>query len=419
MNILWTTNITLPSIAEQAGLEIETKEGWLTTLANSIINEHDVRLCVVSFAPSLKEPLIGVCNKIYYYIIPTCFFIKKNNDKLRAIARQIDQEFNPNLMHINGTEYGYALQLLPLLKVQSVISIQGLVSVCSRFLFTGFSFPYLFKHPLFLGWLYRNFTDYVNRGKNEIKYFNTVGHAVGRTEWDKVHVKQINPQIIYHHCDESMRPSFFKEKWDIHKIIRHQIYISQASYQIKGLHLILDAIAELKVCYPDLRVVIAGKNPLQYSSSLSERIKSHFDYGYYLKSLMKKKGLMDTICFVGNQKEEDVARLMLQSHVTIVPSTIENSPNSMCEAQCLGLPCVASYVGGTPDLSENGTLSPLYRCEEWEMLVEHIRRIFDSDDYAQSLSERAREVAIKRNSQKNNSNVMAEIYRQIINQETK
>ena len=45
----------------------------------------------------------------------------------------------------------------------------------------------------------------------------------------------------------------------------------------------------------------------------------------------------------------------LKAHVYILPSTIENSSNSLSEAMLLGVPSVASYVGGTPDLLRTST----------------------------------------------------------------
>jgi glycosyltransferase involved in cell wall biosynthesis len=178
--------------------------------------------------------------------------------------------------------------------------------------------------------------------------------------------------------------------------------------------LILDALVELKKDYPDLRVCIGGKNPLNYSLSIIDKIKSRFDYGYYLKRMIKKRNLEENIYFLGNLKEEEVVMYMLSSHVTLLPSTIENSPNSLCEAQCLGVPCVASYVGGTPDLTDNGKLSLLYRCEEWEILVQYVKKIFESDEFAMQLSNKSRAVALKRHDHSENAKTMLNIYKEII-----
>ena len=53
--------------------------------------------------------------------------------------------------------------------------------------------------------------------------------------------------------------------------------------------------------------------------------------------------------------------LLLGADVYVHPSYADNSPNSLCEAQLLGLPCVACAVGGVPSLVEDhrtGLLTP-------------------------------------------------------------
>ena len=54
------------------------------------------------------------------------------------------------------------------------------------------------------------------------------------------------------------------------------------------------------------------------------------------------------------------------------PSSIENSPNSLGEAQLLGVPCIASDVGGVTDMIPNKECGIIYRFEEVELLAKHI-----------------------------------------------
>ena len=76
----------------------------------------------------------------------------------------------------------------------------------------------------------------------------------------------------------------------------------------------------------------------------------------------------------------------LQSHVFVCPSFIENSPNSVGEAQLLGIPCIASFVGGVSDMVVDGETGLLYRFEEVEMLAAAVCRIFTDDKFAKRLS---------------------------------
>ena len=67
----------------------------------------------------------------------------------------------------------------------------------------------------------------------------------------------------------------------------------------------------------------------------------------------------------------------LNANLFICPSSIENSSNSVCEAQLLGVPTLASYVGGIPDLIPNDDCGILYRYDDIEMLAFKVCQIFD------------------------------------------
>ena len=104
----------------------------------------------------------------------------------------------------------------------------------------------------------------------------------------------------------------------------------------------------------------------------------------------------------------------LKSHIFLCPSSIENSSNSIGEAQLLGVPCVASYVGGTPDMITDGRTGLLYRFEEYEMLAYNICQIFKNDRIAQELSLAEIAVATQRHDRRNNAIRMMEIYKNVI-----
>ena len=80
--------------------------------------------------------------------------------------------------------------------------------------------------------------------------------------------------------------------------------------------------------------------------------------------------------FTGSLREDQMIAEYLNAHLFICPSSIENSPNSLGEAQLLGVPVIASYVGGVPDMVTHGETGLLYRFEEVEMLAEGIRNLF-------------------------------------------
>lgn len=110
---------------------------------------------------------------------------------------------------------------------------------------------------------------------------------------------------------------------------------------------------------------------------------------------------------------ERMAEQYRMANVFVCPSSIENSPNSLGEAQLMGCPVVASYVGGVPDMVENGRTGLLYRFEETEMLAAAVCRIFDNDGLAEKLSSNGIDVAKDRHDGVKNAARMMEIYKSI------
>ena len=113
-------------------------------------------------------------------------------------------------------------------------------------------------------------------------------------------------------------------------------------------------------------------------------------------NLLTKYKLENKVSFLGPLDEHKMIEEYQKAHVFICPSSIENSPNSLGEAQLIGTPVIASYVGGIPDMVQNGKTGILYRFEEIEMLAEYIKQIFENDKLAKYLSENEIREAEKR-----------------------
>ena len=59
------------------------------------------------------------------------------------------------------------------------------------------------------------------------------------------------------------------------------------------------------------------------------------------------------IKFMGTLGTDELVNQLCQSNIYIHPSYIENSPNSVCEAMALGMPVIATNVGGVSSLISN------------------------------------------------------------------
>jgi len=174
---------------------------------------------------------------------------------------------------------------------------------------------------------------------------------------------------------------------------------------------LLKAVAILKRDYPDVRVFSAG-HKLQGNSFL-ERLKTP-GYGLYISRLMKDLNLQDNIVFAGMLDAQGVVDRLSKTHVFVIPSAVENSPNSLAEAMMLGTPCIGAYSGGVPDMVDNGNCGLLYPFMEEAMLAEYIRRIFASDEVADKFSVAGKASASKRHDRQKIANTTVDIYRRIL-----
>ncbi|MDC3252262.1 glycosyltransferase, partial [Schleiferiaceae bacterium] len=128
---------------------------------------------------------------------------------------------------------------------------------------------------------------------------------------------------------------------------------------------------------------------------------------------VKKYRLQKNVRFLGNLTELQMKKEFLNAHIYVMPSAIENSPNSLCEAQILGVPVVASYCGGTPSLVNEGITGYLYRYEDTEVLSSIILRLFAQEDLTK-LSCNEKRVALERHNRRTNALRLLEIYNQIL-----
>lgn len=80
--------------------------------------------------------------------------------------------------------------------------------------------------------------------------------------------------------------------------------------------------------------------------NLTSKIRLHLVGIDHIKTLPKNLNFN----FYGRVAPSEVSKIMENSDLLVVPSLTENSPNVIAEAQLLGLPVLASNVGGNPEL---------------------------------------------------------------------
>ena len=394
MKVLWLCNIMLPRIAKSLSMPFRSTNGWLTGLSEELQKEEDAEL-IVSF-PVLTQaaPLEGTADGMEYYGFPwngkDFHYSQATEDYFYSVLK----ETKPDLIHIFGTEFPHTLAMVRAcertgLLSHTVISIQGLVSVYAEHFLAALpervSHAYTFRDFVKRDNVLKAQKKYRSRGKLETEALRKVSHIIGRTDWDRACTEEINSRAIYHFCNETLRKSFYENQWSLESCERHSVFVSQWEYPIKGFHLLLLAMPVLVRTYPDLRVYTTGKSPFE-RVGFKECLKES-SYLVYIKKLIEMYHLKEHIIFLGGELDEkSMCKAFLHAHVFLSPSSIENSPNSLGEAMILGVPCVASDVGGVRNMLIHGEEGFLYPYDEYYMIAHYISRIFEDDELALSFS---------------------------------
>lgn len=118
---------------------------------------------------------------------------------------------------------------------------------------------------------------------------------------------------------------------------------------------------------------------------------------------------------LGRKNSSEIIRILSDVDLYVQPSYTDNSPNSICEAQCLGLPIIASYAGGIPSLFDSRYDKDLMiPINDPYILASKILELSKNAQRLIKLGELNRSFALKRNSDQNISQQLFNAYSETI-----
>ena len=109
-----------------------------------------------------------------------------------------------------------------------------------------------------------------------------------------------------------------------------------------------------------------------------------------------------------------MVRELVRARAYVLPSFIENSPNSLAEAMLVGTPSVAAFVGGVPSLAAEGNETLFFPAGDAVLLAERLRRLLEDDSLALTLSENARRQAHARHDPERIVRQVVSIYHSVL-----
>ena len=421
IKVLWFTNT--PSLYNRGNNEYNGG-GWIESLERLVRDNIEIDLAISFFYPQEKNK--SRKNNSTYYpiyrntnnknIVKKLFnnwnLISYNKKSFQKKILSVLNDFKPDVIQVFGTEGPFSI-VQELTRIPVMIHLQGIIN------------PYLdaFYPPNISFWdiifskdfLLQNITgsspifayNLFKKQTNKEKVFLSLAKFIsGRTHWDKMITKVMNPKAQYFHINEVLRPVFYEKNISLKKKKKSVVYriTSVLSPQLlKGIDLVFSSAKRFLDFYDiDFVWQIIG-------------IKSDSKYVKFYEKINGINHKEIKISFLGVLNENELVNILVNSDVFVHPSYIDNSPNSLCEAQIIGIPTIACNVGGVSSLinhSKTGFLIPSNGVFE---LCYYLSSLHENKDLSEDISMQAKKVALERHNKEKIITKLINKYKKIIN----
>ncbi len=167
---------------------------------------------------------------------------------------------------------------------------------------------------------------------------------------------------------------------------RHRPHAAPRLLWMRSFHhaynpqLAVRSFARVRARFPEATLVMAGPDHGEEAA---------------VRTQVASLGLSGAVRFAGFLDMAGKMREGAAADVFINTNRIDNMPVSVVEACALGLPVVATGVGGLPDLLRNGETGLLVPDDDDAAMAAAICRLVDEPALTSRLSERGREIAVR------------------------
>lgn len=394
--------------------------GWMQSLMFELEKSKLMEFADAFFYDTAEEPWLegnirnipmfkkqkNKLDKLYYYWIG---YKHVSYDEDVSLMLDVIKDYNPDIIHVFGTERSFS-SIQNHVNIPVVIYLQGLLNPY----YNAYYPPGVNKWSFLIG----NFSNnemILNNGYNanykfmkygairELIHLKNARHVIGRTTWDYEVSRLLSPASSYYFLNDMLRSEFYvASPWNKTTKDKYIIYSTISNVTYKGLDLVLKTAQNLKL-YTNISFEwhIAG-------ITIENKIVKFYEKELSIDST-------DTsIKYVGVRSANQLIEDLQKSDVYVHPSHIDNAPNSLCEAQILGLPVIACHVGGVGSLIKDGITGILIPPNAPYKLAYLIKEDA-TNNTLKSLSHPARLEALKRHDKSRIINDLHKIYETVLN----
>jgi glycosyltransferase involved in cell wall biosynthesis len=176
----------------------------------------------------------------------------------------------------------------------------------------------------------------------------------------------------------------------------------------KGQDDAVRALALVRGHHPDVRLVLAGSAKFVSAQTRFDNL----EFVRRLKGLIAELGLEDAVEFAGEC--EDVVSVYRDLDAVLVPSWEEPFGRAVIEAMAMGIPVIATDVGGTAEIiadRRTGLLAPPRSPERWAAAV---RELIEQPELRMALADAGRREVARRFQPAHHADAMMSVYRAAI-----
>lgn len=395
MKILWFTNTPCRG-NDFIDKDSKGSGGWLYSLDEAI--QKEIELHVAFYHPKVKEPFLY--GETHYYpinkgdfhlqLIKKIFKEEVRDREDEQIYLNLINEINPDLIHIHGTENSFGC-IIGKVDIPILVSIQGIIAACYNKYNAGIEKKYLrTTNKMGLKYLFNGLFPYIRSYKSyekmkEYERRNLAGcaYVMGRTDWDRRFMQVLAPKSDYFYGGEILRDIFYHKQWKPHDRKKLIINTTNSNAPYKGFETICKAVSLLNELSIDFEWRVAG---ISSDDMIVKVVKRKLGKDYPKSNLN----------LLGRLTDIELANSLMEADIYVMTSHIENSPNNLGEAMLLGLPCIATFVGGTSSMLSNGEEGILVQDGDPWSMVGAILEFKKDMNRAAEFGHRAREIAHKR-----------------------
>ena len=381
--------------------------GWLKALESNIQNAVDLSIAfyhhedVKPFAIGSTKyfPVKRYKNGKVSEMIARITNSLERDSHIKTFLKIID-EVKPDVIHVHGTESNYGL-IQKHTDIPVVISIQSIITVYNYKYFSTINYKHIRKHSHIKEFiLFRSFNNVYQRfnkmARRELEIYSNTKHVIGRTAWDRRVASILAPNALYHHNDEILRQGFYLNQWSAKLSSKAILFTTNGPDIYKGIETLLHCALLLDAINISYEWRVAGLSSTEEIVDIAAKVTG--------------KPISKNIIFLGTVSEDGLITQLLQANIYIATSHIENSPNNLCEAQILGMPCITTNAGGTSSLIEDNKEGIVIQDGDPFVMAGAIVEMINNYKKAIAYGENARKTALERHDAKKITQDLLNIY---------